>query len=68
MRLLSRLDPVTLSQWFLPRVLELTHAAWDLQPFVRDYGCAAAPFKWIEDRHLLPLLSRYQSGAQFGSP
>jgi hypothetical protein len=28
--------PTSLSAWLLPRVLELTYTAWDLEPFARD--------------------------------
>ena len=31
---------------FLPRVLELTYTAWDLEPFARDVGYDGPPFRW----------------------
>jgi hypothetical protein len=44
---------VTLAAWLLPRVLELTYTAWDLQPFARDCGYDGPPFRWDEDRRFL---------------
>ena len=42
-----------LDSWLLPRVLELTHTAWDLEPFAQDCGWPGAPFRWDEDRRSL---------------
>jgi hypothetical protein len=42
--------PVTLRDWLLPRVLELTYTAWDLEPFARDCGWFGPPFVWDEAR------------------
>jgi hypothetical protein len=42
-----------LSSWLLPRVLELTYTAWDLEPFARDYGYDGPPFRWDEERRFL---------------
>jgi len=44
-----------LAEWLLPRVLELTYTAWDLQPFAIDCGLAkdAPPFRWDEARRFL---------------
>ncbi len=39
--------------WFLPRVLELTYTAWDLEPFARDCGFSGPPFRWDEERRFL---------------
>jgi hypothetical protein len=39
--------------WLLPRVLELTYTAWDLEPFARDCGYAGPPFRWDEERRFL---------------
>lgn len=40
-------DPaITLRDWLLPRVLELTYTAWDLEPFARDVGYEGPPFRW----------------------
>lgn len=33
-----------------PRILELVYTAWDLKPFVHDYGYDGPPFIWDEDR------------------
>jgi hypothetical protein len=41
---------VTLRDWMLPRVLELTYTAWDLEPFARDCGWFGPPFVWDETR------------------
>lgn len=45
--------PPPLSAWLLPRVLELTYTAWDLEPFARDCGYAGPPFRWDEERRFL---------------
>ena len=34
----------------VPRALELTYTAWDLQPFARDLGYNGPPFTWDEER------------------
>jgi len=39
-----------LHDWLLPRVLELTYTAWDLEPFAQDCGCSGPPFRWNEER------------------
>jgi len=44
----TRLEP-----WLLPRVLELTYTAWDLEPFARDVGYDGTPFRWDPDRRFL---------------
>lgn len=36
----------TLTDWLLPRILELTYTAWDLHPFAHDCGYSGAPFVW----------------------
>jgi hypothetical protein len=41
---------LTLEEWILPRVLELTYTAWDLQGFAKDCGYEEAPFPWNPDR------------------
>ena len=43
----------TLQNWLLPRILELTFTAWDLQPFARDCGWTGPPFRWNEARRRL---------------
>ena len=42
-----------LRDWLLPRVLELTYTAWDLQPFAQDCGYPGPPFRWDEERRFL---------------
>jgi hypothetical protein len=42
-----------LHAWLLPRVLELTYTAWDLQPFARDVGHDGPPFRWDPARRFL---------------
>jgi hypothetical protein len=39
--------------WIIPRVLELTYTAWDLQGFARDVGYEGPPFVWDEERRFL---------------
>jgi hypothetical protein len=36
--------------WLIPRVLELTYNAWDLEPFARDVGHEGPPFRWDAGR------------------
>ncbi len=43
----------TLGAWLLPRVLELTYTAWDLEPFARDVGYDGPPFRWDPARRFL---------------
>ena len=42
-----------LCDWLLPRVLELTYTAWDLEPFAQDCGWSGPPFRWDEERRFL---------------
>ena len=42
-----------LLDFIVPRVLELTYTAWDLQPFARDVGYDGPPFIWDEERRFL---------------
>lgn len=42
-----------LPKWVLPRVLELTYTAWDLEPFARDVGFDGPPFRWDAERRFL---------------
>jgi hypothetical protein len=37
---------ITLRDWLLPRLLELTYTAWDLQPFAEDCGDSGPPYIW----------------------
>jgi hypothetical protein len=43
----------TLKDWLLPRVLELTYTAWDLEAFAQDCGWSGPPFRWDEERRFL---------------
>jgi hypothetical protein len=43
----------TIHHWLLPRVLELTDTAWDLQPIARDSGYDTPPFRWDEERRFV---------------
>ena len=43
----------SLQDWFLPRILELTYTAWDLQPFARDCRHDGPPFRWDDERRFL---------------
>lgn len=42
-----------LLDFIVPRVLELTYTAWDLQPFAQDLGYDGPPFIWDEERRFL---------------
>jgi hypothetical protein len=42
-----------LRDWLLPRVIELTYTAWDLEPFARDVGYDGPPFRWDLERRFL---------------
>lgn len=39
--------------FLLPRVIELTYTAWDLEPFARDVGYDGPPFRWDPARRFL---------------
>jgi hypothetical protein len=43
----------SLAEWLLPRILELTYTAWDLEPFAADCEYSGPPFTWDEDRRFL---------------
>jgi hypothetical protein len=42
-----------LADWIFPRALELTHTAWDMEPFAKDCNYAGSPFRWNEERRFL---------------
>ncbi len=42
-----------LGEWILPRALELTYTAWDLEAFARECGYDGPPFRWDEARRFL---------------
>jgi hypothetical protein len=44
---------VVLRDWLLPRVLELTFTAWDVEPFAKDVGYDGPPFRWDPARRFL---------------
>jgi len=44
---------ITYQHFILPRVLELTYTAWDLQPFAQECGYDGPPFVWDEERRFL---------------
>jgi hypothetical protein len=46
-----RIGPVL--DFLLPRVLELTYTAWDLEPFAKDVGYDGPPFRWDPARRFL---------------
>lgn len=46
-------NPPSLRDWLLPRVLELTYTAWDLEAFASDCGWSGPPFRWNEERRFL---------------
>ncbi|NUQ79469.1 MAG: N-6 DNA methylase [Polyangiaceae bacterium] len=43
----------SIRDWLLPRVLELTFTAWDIEPFARDCDYNGPPFRWDRDRRFL---------------
>ncbi|MCS6900363.1 MAG: restriction endonuclease, partial [Myxococcales bacterium] len=44
---------ITRCAWILPRVVELTYTAWDLEAFGRDVGYEGPPFRWEPGRRFL---------------
>jgi len=42
-----------LSDWLLPRVLELSYTGWDISAFAGDLGHNGSPFRWNPDRRFL---------------
>lgn len=43
-------EKIAVSDWLLPRVLELTYATWDLKPFASDFAWDGPPFRWDDER------------------
>ena len=41
---------VSLADWMVPRILELTYTSWDLEQFARDLGYVGTPFRWDPSR------------------
>ncbi len=47
-------DPdLTLADWVVLRILELTFTAWDLAGFAADLGYLGPPFSWNDERRML---------------
>lgn len=46
-------DSRGVSEWMLPRILELIYTAWDLQPFARDCGEDGPPYIWDPERRFV---------------
>ena len=44
---------ISLANWLLPYVLELTYTSWDLKPFGEDMGYHGPPFRWDPERRFL---------------
>ncbi len=44
---------VSIEEWILPRVLELTYTAWDLEKFAESFGYRGTPFLWNNERRFL---------------
>lgn len=44
---------VSLREFIVPRVLELTYTSWDLKPFGQDVGHDGPPFRWNPERRFL---------------
>jgi hypothetical protein len=44
---------IPLRDFIVPRILELTYTAWDLEAFARDIGCDGPPFRWDPERRFL---------------
>ena len=41
---------ISIQDWLLPRVLELTYTAWNLMAFAEDCGWEGPPFLWDAER------------------
>jgi hypothetical protein len=47
-------SPTTsVSEWLLPRVLELAYTAWDVANWAQDCGDDGPPFRWDDERRFL---------------
>ncbi|TVT23748.1 restriction endonuclease, partial [Amycolatopsis rhizosphaerae] len=44
---------LTLSEWVVPYVLELSYTSWRLQPYAREMGDEGPPFRWDPERRSL---------------
>jgi hypothetical protein len=43
-------SPQPVSDWVLPRLLEMTYTSWRIRGYARDLGDVGCPFRWIESR------------------
>jgi hypothetical protein len=43
----------TLASWMMPRILELSYPAGDMEAFARDCGYDGPPFRWNSERRFL---------------
>jgi hypothetical protein len=41
---------LSVNDWLIPRVLELTYTAWDLEPLAHEIGYNNPPFRWDPER------------------
>ena len=46
-------DKSSARNWLIPRILELTYTAWDLEPFAKDCSYNGPPFRWDESRRFV---------------
>lgn len=46
-------DAVTVRNWLVPNVLELTYTSWDLNLFAKDCAWSGPPFRWDEERRFM---------------
>lgn len=46
-------DLMPVCDWILPRVIELTYTAWDLETFARDVGDEGTPYIWDAARRFV---------------
>ena len=47
------LPKISLGDWILANMLELTFTTWNLKPFAQDCGYDGPPYRWDEDRRFL---------------
>jgi hypothetical protein len=44
---------VTLREWVVPRVIELSYTSWRIRPYAVDNGDGGPPFRWVPERRVL---------------
>jgi hypothetical protein len=44
---------VTLREWVVPRVIELSYTSWRIRPYAVDNGDDGPPFRWVPERREL---------------